>query len=341
MKSIVSIRQSALRLLALITVAGAFAGSAVAQTAPLVMKISTATINDSVHQWMKVYAALVEKGSQGRIKVELYPASQLGSIPRMIEGTQFGSIQANLGPPEFFSGVDSRFEVLGAPGLFKDLSHAVRTFQDPEFSAAFLALGANKGLKGIGFTVSGPAVLITRNPVHKLAELEGLKMRVLSSPMQMEQMRRLKITPVPMTLGEVIPALQQGAIDGLMASTAVCTAMRCYSAAKYIFETNQAVVSVLAVVNKSWFDHLPADLQQVVSDAGKTASKEVYQWAIDFSNTQRESWLRAGGEIIQPTAAERAQLMSMMLPIGAEVTARKPEEAALYELLKKAAKRNE
>ena len=329
------------RLLAALAIALGFASPAAAQSAPLVMKIGTATINDSQHQWMKVFAALVEKNSNGRIKAELFPASQLGSIPRMIEGTQFGSIQAFVGPPEFFSGVDSRFEVLGAPGLFKDLAHVVRTLEDPEFSAAFLALGANKGLKGIGFTLSGPAVLITRTPVRKLADLEGMKIRVLSSVLQMEQMRRLKITPVPMTLGEVIPALQQGAIDGLMASTAVCTAMHCYDAAKYIFETNHAVVSVLAVVSKNWYDKLPPDLQKVVSDAGKTASKEVFQWAIDFSKAQGNAWVKAGGELIPPTAADHAQLMKMMLPIGVEVTAKKPEEKALFELLQKAAKRSE
>ena len=68
--------------------------AAAAQTAPNVMKMGTATINDAQHEWMKVFAAAVEKASNGRIKPEVYPASQLGAIPRMIEGTQFGSIQA-------------------------------------------------------------------------------------------------------------------------------------------------------------------------------------------------------------------------------------------------------
>ena len=338
MKSIIG--HYAFRLFAAIAVATAFAIPA-AQAEPLVMKISSATVNDSNDQWMKTYAALVEKGSKGRIKVELYPGSELGSIPRTIEGTQFGSIQAVLAPPEFFSGVDTRFQVLGAPGVFKDLAHATRTFQDPEFNKAFLALGANKGLKGIGFTLSGPAVIITRVPVRKLADLAGKKIRVLASPLQMEQMRVLKATPVPMTLGDVIPAMQQGAIDGIMASTAVCTAMHCYDAAKYIFETDHAVVSVLAVISKKWYDALPPDLQKVVSDAGQTASKETYRWAIDFSNAQSRAWVKAGGVIIKPTAAEHAQLMKLMLPIGAEVTAKKPEEKALYELLQKAAKRTE
>ena len=64
-------------------------------------------------------AAAVERDSGGRIKSEVYPASQLGSIPRQIEGVQFGAIQAAVIPPEFFVGIDERFEVMAAPGLVK------------------------------------------------------------------------------------------------------------------------------------------------------------------------------------------------------------------------------
>jgi TRAP-type C4-dicarboxylate transport system substrate-binding protein len=69
---------------------GGLAPSAHAETAPIVMKLSTATINDTQHEWLKRFAAAVEQDSGGRIKGEIYPASQLGSIPRQIEGTQFG-----------------------------------------------------------------------------------------------------------------------------------------------------------------------------------------------------------------------------------------------------------
>jgi TRAP-type transport system periplasmic protein len=70
-----------------------------------VMKLSTATVNDVQHEWMKRFVTAVEKDSGGRIKGEIYTASQLGSIPRQIEGTQFGSIQGWVGPPEFLVGI--------------------------------------------------------------------------------------------------------------------------------------------------------------------------------------------------------------------------------------------
>ena len=335
--------KSILRFFAVVAVAAGFAATApaAAPPVPIVMKIATATINDSQVQWMKIYAELVDKNSKGRIKVELFPGSQLGSIPRMIEGTQFGSIQALVVPPEFLSGVDSRFEVLTAPGLFKDIAHVNRTLHDPEFSKAFLALGANKGLKGIGLFPSAPMVFNTRTPVHKLSDLAGKKIRVLASEMQMDQIRRLKGTPVPMSLGDVLPALQQGTIDGVLIVSFECTVLHFYDTAKYIFETDQQMETSMVVVSEHWYDTLPPDLQKVLSDASAQASKALYPWLITFNQTQREAWIKAGGVFTKPSAADHAQLMKLMLPIGPEVTSKKPAEKALYELLLRAAKRAE
>ncbi len=103
-----------------------------------VMKLSTATLNDTQHEWLKRFAAAVEKDSGGRIKGEVYPASQLGSIPRQIEGTQFGSIQGWIGPPEFLVGVDERYEALSAPGLFASQDQDVRVINDPPVNSMIL-----------------------------------------------------------------------------------------------------------------------------------------------------------------------------------------------------------
>src|SRR5262249_38162781 len=120
----------------------ALPGGAAAQDKSMTIKIATATLNDAQHEWLKRFAATIDKSTSGRIKAEIYPASQLGTIPRMIEGTQLGSIQIWIGPPEFLVGVDQRFELLSVPGLFQNDKHAANTIADPEFSKAFLAIGA-------------------------------------------------------------------------------------------------------------------------------------------------------------------------------------------------------
>ena len=134
-----------------------------AQDKTYVMKVTTPTINDGPHLLAKNFAAAVERDSGGRIRGEVYPASQLGSIPRQIEGVQFGSIQAAVIPPEFFVGVDERFEVMAAPGLVNSVEHGQRLAADPAVLKLMLALGANKGLHGVGMFIAQPDSLVSKN----------------------------------------------------------------------------------------------------------------------------------------------------------------------------------
>lgn len=324
---------------AFLALAGAAALAAPSAQAQTVMKLGTATINDAQHEWMKRFAAIVDQEAKGRIKVEIYPASQLGTSPRMIEQSQLNSIQGVVGPPEFMTGVDPRFQLLSAPGLFKDLPHANRTLQDPAFNKAFLALGADKGLKGIGLFISGPTVFVVRKPVAKLADFEGLKLRVLAAPLQLEQVRAMKANPVPMALGEVMPALQQGALDGVMSCIPVFVALKFADAAKYLVETNHGLITAGTWISKTWFDALPKDLQEIVEKAGQKASVDLYDFSVDDINKGRERWQAAGGQVITLSDAERTQLMAQLAPVGARVTEKTPGEKALFETLRTAAER--
>lgn len=323
----------------LIGLAGLAPAASQAQ-APIVMKLGTATINDAQHEWMKIFAKIVDENSKGRIKIEIYPASQLGQSPRMIEQTQLNAIQGVVGPPEFLSGVDSRFQILSTPGLFKDLAHANRVLQDPTFNKAFLALGANKGLKGLGLMISGPFVFVMRKPVENLSDFDGRKIRVLAAPLQLEQVRTMHMTPVPMPLGDVMPALQQGTIDGVMSCTPVFAALKFYDAAKYLIETNHGLIAAETIISKIWFDRLPKDLQDVVEKAGVQASKEIYQFSVDDINRGREKWKANGGTVVKLPADQEAKLMAELIPVGPRVTSANPGEKELYDILKAAVERN-
>ncbi|MGB6730260.1 MAG: TRAP transporter substrate-binding protein, partial [Xanthobacteraceae bacterium] len=252
------------------------ASPAAAQTAgPIVMKLSTATINDTQHEWLKRFAAAVEKDSGGRIKGEVYPASQLGAIPRQIEGTQFGAIQGWVGPPEFLVGVDERYEALSAPGLFSSRDQYLHTINDPAVRDLILGLGANKGLLGVGIFPIGPSSIDTKKPIHRLADFSGLKIRVLASPFQLELIKRMGGSPVAMTLADVLPALQQGALDGSLTTMTQYTTLHYIDAAKYVTETDQPYVSSIAVLSKKWFDGLPPDLQKIVHDDAAKVSTDI------------------------------------------------------------------
>jgi len=305
-----------------------------------VMKLSTATVGETQHEFLKRLAAAVEKDSGGRIKGEVYPASQLGSIQRQIEGVQFGSIQGWMGPPEFLVGVDVRYEALSAPGLLRDPDHAERVIADPIVRTMMFSLGADKGIEGAAMTPIAPSIIAMRKEVKTLADLKGSKIRVLASPFQLELIRRMDGSPVAMTLGDVLPALQQGTIDGALGVITVFTPFNYQDAAKYIINNDQPYVSSIFVLSKRWMASLPPDLQQIVRDDCAKLNKEIIPFMRGFLTNLTETWKSKGGVIVEPPAAEKAAVEAKIATIGADLSKDKPELAAAVKTAFESAARN-
>jgi TRAP-type C4-dicarboxylate transport system substrate-binding protein len=318
-------------LIAAIVVAQLFTTAPLQASAdPIVMKIGTATLNDTQHEWMKRYKAAVERDSKGRIEVQLYPASQLGSIPREIEATQFGAIQGWVGPPEFLNGVDERYQVLSAPGVFSTLAQAQRTAQDPAFNKLFLALGANKGLIGGAVWISGTNALMMRKPVRHLADVKNLKIRILAGPLQEGVMHVMGATGIPMPLDQVAPALQQGAIDGIITNVSTGAPLKYYTMAPYATEIDQPYIFSICVLSKIWYDKLSPDLQKIVSDDAGVTARDLLPFVNTFLKEQRAVWTAGGGELISLPPAEEAQLLSSFAPIADDVMKDKPAMFSMY-----------
>ncbi|HTH33232.1 MAG TPA: TRAP transporter substrate-binding protein [Xanthobacteraceae bacterium] len=305
--------------------------SAHAEDKTYVMKITLPTINEAQHQLAKNFAVAVERDSGGRIKGEIYPASQLGSIPRQIEGLQFGAIQGGIIPPEFFVGVDERFEVMTAPGLVDSMAHGLRLSADPQVLKLMLGLGADKGLHGVGMFVTQPSSVVSRTPIRHLDDFKGKKLRVFASQFQSEALARLGATPVAMTLGDVLPALQQGAIDGALAGMTVYTNFHYQDAAKYVTETGQPTVFIIVEISKKWYDSLPADLQQIVDRDGAAESLEIAPRATEIYEGARKGWTSAGGELISLPQSEQASMMATLASVGEDVAKAKPAVRKAYQ----------
>ena len=314
-------------------------GAAQAQDKTYVMKVTLPTINDAPHQFAKDFAALVEKDSGGRIKGEVYPASQLGSIPRQIEGTQFGAIQVATTPPEFFVGVDERFEVMATPGLAETLEHGQRIAADPAVLKLMMKLGADKGLHGAGLMMAQPTCIISKTPLRHLADFKGKKLRIFASQFQSVAFDRLGVTPVAMTLGDVLPALQQGAIDGAIAGIGPFVHLHFGDAAKYITETNSPAIFIILEVSQKWYDSLPKDLQEIVDRDGAAVSRSIEPTAVKMYQEQRKAWVDAGGELISLPREEQASMMASLSSVGEDVSKPKPALHEAYEIVTDAAKR--
>jgi TRAP-type C4-dicarboxylate transport system substrate-binding protein len=313
--------------------------AAQAQDKAYVMKFSTPTINDVPDTFARNLGAALEKDSGGRIKAEVYPASQLGSIPRQIEGTQFGAIQCAIIPPEFFVGLDERFEVLAAPGLVDSLAQGQRVAADAAVHKLMLGLGADKGLHGVGLFMAEPSDVISKTPIRHLADFKGKKLRTFASQFQSEAFNRLGVTPVAMTLGDVLPALQQGAIDGAVAGMGPFTKMHFSDAAKFITLTDQPAIFLIVEVNQKWFDALPQDLQDLIVKDAAEQSIATQPIAVDLRKKSEQAWTDSGGELIKLPGDEQAQFMKTLASVGPDVSKSKPALAAAYQVVSDAAQR--
>jgi TRAP-type C4-dicarboxylate transport system substrate-binding protein len=314
-------------------------GAARAQDKTYEMKISTPTINDIPDTYARNFLAAVEKDSGGRIKGQVYPASQLGSIPRQIEGTQFGSIQCEVVPPEFMSGLDDRFGVMAAPGLVDSQQHGQRVAADPAVLKLMLSLGADKGLHGAALFMAETSIVVTRNPIRSLADFKGKKLRIFASKFQSTGLERLGVTPVAMSLGDVVPAIQQGAIDGAITGMGPVAHMHFVDAAKFVTMTNQPAIFIIVEINKKWFESLPKDLQQIVDKDAMEQSVAINPIAVDIRKQSDASYTASGGEEIKLPPDQQASLMKTLASVGADVSKSNPQLADAYNIVTDAAAR--
>src|SRR5947208_139818 len=196
------------------------------------MKLSTSTSGDALVEWLNTFAKGVNAGSGGRIKAEVYPASQLGSIPRTIEGVALGTIEMSFNASGFYEPLEPRFAVLSAPGLFDSQEHGFKVLKDPAIRQRLASFGAPKGVEALTIFIPSQYVIVSHKPINTLADFKGQKIRVPGSPLQIEPLKRFGASPLSMPFGEVLPALQNRTIDGVWAGTTLFTALKFYDIAK-------------------------------------------------------------------------------------------------------------
>ncbi len=324
----------ALAVAAAVTVAAAPGAAPAAQ---YTMKIGSPTVHSALETWSEMVKKIVEPASKGAMQVGIYPGSQLGAIPRMVEGAQLGTIEAVEVPPEFLSGVDPRFGIFSVPGVLTGIWQGYHALNDPEFKKAFWNVGADKGIKIVGQDCDGPGDYATRDPIRKIADFKGLKLRVFGSPIERESLSRLGATGVPMPLGEVLPAIQRHTIDGNKAGITVFVPFRYYDTVKYVLRPKQSMICVLKFVSKSWFDGLPQNLQTIVWDATQKANKDVMPDAVKIVEEDYKAWTAHGGTLTEFSPDEQQRFYKLLEGVGEQVFKGQPKVLDLLALLKKVA----
>lgn len=314
--------------LALCLVAAPFAAEAQST-----MKLASATINDVQHEWQKVFAAELAERVGDAVKVEIYPASQLGAIPRMVEGVLLGTIEAFTTPTSFMTNVDPRFQAYDVPGLFPGPEDVRAAIHDPTYRDHMETLFLDSGLRIIGAIYNSPTVVLTRTPAPGLADLEGLKIRTFASPLQMRPMEALGAIPVPLALSEIVPQLQSGGLDGMLAGMPILTAFKYYDVAKYVTDLKFAEIVSVTVVNEDWFQAQAPEVQEAIREAGRAAEEAVFPWGVENVARTNAIWIENGGEILELDEAGREEMVARFAIVTDEILSAEPEVQAEYERL--------
>lgn len=310
---------------------GAF--SSTIHAAEYTMKLGTATVNDVQTYAMEQFAQRVEEASGGRIETELYPAAQLGSNARMIEGMQLGTLEFYTGPTAYFVGVDPRFQVTEAPGVFRDAEHAHKVYTDPEFRDAFLNLGSEKGLVILGIYPYGTTSFATGFSGSSPEGFEGKKIRVMASELERAAVAELGATAVPIDFSEVTTALQQGTIDGVKTSAKVFTSLKLYDIVDYLMVTEENVLGELMAVSKVWFDSLPEDLQNILREQARELEPDLLEYAMADQQQAYEDWEANGGTVQRWDESTRQELIADMRANSIELLRNNDATTEIFDLM--------
>lgn len=298
-----------------------------APAADYTLKVASPTNNDSILKWMESFKSRVEAASDGQIAVELYPANQLGQIPATIEGLTFGTIEVSAPASSFFVNYDPRFEVFDVPGLFEDLAHAQRVLSDPAVLDHIESFGAEKGLHTIAAFPHGPLGLLSTKAVERTADLDGQKIRVAGpSVLNTRPLMALGASPISMPLGEVLPAMQNGVVDGFLAGLPVFTIGKFYDVATDLTVLPESYLIVTAVASQTFLDMIGPDLTEVVRSSARDALADANGWNLKAVEGAGGVWTSNAGRLID---LDDAESKSYLDAVAAALPAAYEENATL------------
>ncbi len=209
----------------------------------------------------------VEKNSDGRIKINIRPAAQLGGDVEIIEQTQMGLVHIAIPPTGNLANFQPKMYLFDLPFLM-DGEESMKRLLDGEIGREVLDTLSENNLYGVNYWGAGFRQMTNNvRPIHGPDDLKNIKMRVLQAPTLMAAYRAFGANPTAMAYTEVYNGLQQGVVEGQENPLANIDSMKFYEVQKYMTMTNHIYHTYAAVMNKGAWESLPEDLQKVVKDA--------------------------------------------------------------------------
>jgi C4-dicarboxylate-binding protein DctP len=312
------------RHLVIAALACAASFAAHAADAPIVIKFSHVVAVDTPKgRAADFFKKVAEERTKGRVKVEVYPNSQLYKDKEELEALQLGAVQmlapslAKFGP----LGV-KEFEAFDLPFIFDNYDDLHKVTQGP-VGRQILDKLESKGIRGLAYWDNGFKVFSANTPIRKPEDLKGRKMRIQSSKVLDAQMRALGSLPQQMAFSEVYHALQTGVVDGTENPPSNLYTQKMHEVQKHLIVSDHGYLGYAVIVNKAFWEKLPDDVRKQLEQAMKEATEYANSIA-KKDNDDALAAVKASGktEIYVPTKAERDAFKKVLFPVHVDMQGR-------------------
>jgi len=307
--------------------AATFSLAAFAQQ-PIVIKFSHVVANETPKgKGAEFFKKKAEELTKGRVKVEVYANSTLYKDKEEMEALQLGAVQmlapslAKFGP----LGV-KEFEVFDLPYIFDGYDSLRKVTLGPVGQQMLGKLEA-KGIKGLTYWDNGFKSFSANTPINMPADLKGKKLRIQSSKVLEEEIRALGALPQVMAFSEVYQALQTGVVDGTENPISNLYTQKMHEVQKHLALTDHGYLGYAVIVNKKFWDGLPADIRKQLEDAMEQATRYANQIAKVENDNALEMVKKSGKtQVHVQTPAERAAFKKALVPVHKKMESRVGKE---------------
>src|SRR5579872_1567436 len=301
----------------------ALVGPAEAQS-PVVIKFSHVVAADTPKgKAAEKFKELAEKYTNGKVKVEVYPNSTLYKDKEELEALQLGAVQMLAPSNSKFGPIGIKeFEVFDLPYILPDLK-TLRKVTDGPLGARLLTLLDKKGMTGLAYWDNGFKQMSANKKLVAPSDYKGLKFRIQSSKVLEAQFRELGAIPQVMAFSDVYQALQTGVVDGQENTWSNMYTQKMHEVQKYATVTNHGYIGYVVVVNKKFWDGLPSDIRDQLSQAMKEATEFGNSQSARDNDDALEAIKKSGKtEIVTLTPEQDEAMRKAMMPVYKDVASR-------------------
>lgn len=309
-------KRNKLVLVSLLIAVAFVASVTVASAAPIVIKFSHVVAeNTPKGQMANKFAALVERDLAGKVKVEVFPNSQLFGDNKVLEAMILGDVQMAAPSLSKFKKYTKSLQIFDLPFLFKNMA-AVEKFQQGPVGQKLLMATKDKGLIGLGYLHNGLKQLSASTPLRVPADAKGKKFRIMSSDVLAAQFKAVGAMPLKKPFSEVFTLLQTKAIDGQENSWSNIYSKKFYEVQPYITESNHGVLDYFVITSAEFWMGLPDDIRTVLKKDLDEAIAFGNKVAAEKAIGDRQKIIDSKRcEVIELTPAERQQWVDAMKPV--------------------------